>query len=120
MLHSLLSICRVFTDLNQRLKIISDRDTRFVTEHRIYVINDESGLVSRSIQLLRENKIKFVKPLKIFSASEIVRALRHFGLENRIEKVAMSFEELESELKVCAITIILCALLIIRDRSCTT
>lgn len=50
-------------------------------------------LLYRSVELLREGKIKAVSPLKVFPASDISQAFRYFSQSSRIGKVAVSFEQ---------------------------
>lgn len=50
--------------------------------------------------LYRENKIKAFDPLKVFDATEISQAFRHFSGKNRMGKIAVSFENDESMVKV--------------------
>lgn len=50
--------------------------------------------------LYRENKIKAFDPLKVFNAAEISQAFRHFSGKNRMGKIAVSFENDESMVKV--------------------
>ena len=50
--------------------------------------------------MLREGKIKAIKPLKTFDASEIVQAFRYFASPDRIGKVVVSLENPESQIKV--------------------
>ncbi|KAK4992377.1 Type I Iterative PKS [Elasticomyces elasticus] len=57
-----------------------------------------SNLVAETMSLYRQKKIKAVEPLKVFNVSEIANAYRYFGLGNRIGKVAVSLEDLESEI----------------------
>ncbi|KAF6220300.1 hypothetical protein HO133_003432 [Letharia lupina] len=47
--------------------------------------------------------IEAIKPLKIFSASEVVQAFRYFALGTRLGKVAISFEDLQTQIQVLPI-----------------
>lgn len=49
-----------------------------------------SRLLYRSIELLREEKIRPVSPLKIFPVSQIIEAFRYFAARGRIGKVALT------------------------------
>ena len=44
------------------------------------------------MSLYRDGKIKAFDPLKVFDASEIPDAFRHFSSKNRMGKIAISFE----------------------------
>ncbi|TAQ88229.1 hypothetical protein B7494_g3462 [Chlorociboria aeruginascens] len=50
-------------------------------------------LLYRSVELLREGKVKVISPLKVFPASEIIQAFRYFSQSSRMGKVAVSFEQ---------------------------
>lgn len=50
--------------------------------------------------LYRDGKIKAFDPLKVFDAAEISQAFRHFSGKNQIGKIAVSFENDESMVKV--------------------
>lgn len=50
--------------------------------------------------LYRDGKIKAFDLLKVFDAAEISQAFRHFSGKNRIGKIAVSFENDESMVKV--------------------
>ncbi|KAM3079651.1 hypothetical protein ACMFMG_006064 [Clarireedia jacksonii] len=60
----------------------SKKEIRRQTIHR---------LLCRSIELLREEKIRPVSPLEIFPASQVVEAFRYFASSERIGKVALTF-----------------------------
>ena len=51
--------------------------------------------------LYRDGKIKTFDPLKVFEAAEVSQAFRHFSGKNRIGKIAVSFEDDASMIKVC-------------------
>lgn len=57
-------------------------------------------LLTKSIQLLREGKVRNISPLKVFDVSEIVQAYRYFQSRSRIGKVAITLENPESPLQV--------------------
>lgn len=46
--------------------------------------------------LYRDGRIKAFDPLKVFDASEISQAFRHFSSKNRTGKIAVSFENDDS------------------------
>ena len=50
--------------------------------------------------LYREGKIKAFDPLRIFEAADISQAFRHFSGQNRMGKIAISFEDDASMVKV--------------------
>lgn len=52
------------------------------------------------MSLYRRGQIKAFNPLKVFDASEISQAFRHFSSKNRMGKIAISFEREESLVKV--------------------
>ena len=52
-----------------------------------------SRLLKDVISLYRAGKIRAFEPLKVFDASEISQAFRHFSSKNRIGKIAVSFED---------------------------
>jgi hypothetical protein len=49
-----------------------------------------SRLLQRSVNLIRSGELKHVLPLKIFLASEVVQAFRHFASSDRIGRVVVS------------------------------
>lgn len=53
-------------------------------------------LLQRSVSLIRTGHVKPITPLKVFPASEIVQAFRHFALGTRMGKVAISFDKEQS------------------------
>lgn len=53
------------------------------------------------MRLYREGKIQAFDPLKVFEAAEISQAFRHFSGKNRMGKIAISFENDASVVKVC-------------------
>ena len=57
-------------------------------------------LLTESMELVRTGTAKHCSPLEVFGASEIVQAFRHFSLSSRMGKVAVSFEDGKSRLKV--------------------
>lgn len=57
-------------------------------------------LLNESMGLVRSGAAKHCSPLEIFGASKIVQAFRHFSLGTRMGKVAVSFENGNSRLKV--------------------
>ena len=57
-------------------------------------------LLTESMELIRTGTVKPCSPLEIFGASDIVQAFRHFSLGTRMGKVAVSFEDCKSPLKV--------------------
>ena len=57
-------------------------------------------LLTESMELVRAGTAKHCSPLEIFGASDIVQAFRHFSLGTRMGKVAVSFEDCQSRLKV--------------------
>ena len=59
------------------------------------------------MRLYRDSKIKAFDPLKVFGASDISQAFRHFSGKNRMGKIAISFEDDQSMVKVCFLTIFL-------------
>ena len=52
------------------------------------------------IGLYRDGKIKAFDPLKVFEAAEVSQAFRYFFGKNRIGKIAISFENDASMVKV--------------------
>lgn len=50
--------------------------------------------------LSRDGKITAFDPLKVFEAAEISQAFRHFSGKNRMGKIAISFEDDASMVKV--------------------
>jgi len=50
-----------------------------------------SRMLHRSVDLLREGKIRPISPLKVFPASQIVQAFRYFASSTRMGKVALTF-----------------------------
>ena len=52
------------------------------------------------MRLYRDGKIKAFDPLKVFDASEISQAFRHFSGQNRMGKIAISFDDDASMVKV--------------------
>ena len=58
------------------------------------------NLLAESIELIRTGTANHCSPLKVFGASEIVQAFRHFSLGTRMGKVAVSFEDDKSRLRV--------------------
>ena len=57
-------------------------------------------LLTESMELIRTGTAEHCSPLQIFGASETVQAFRHFSLGTRMGKVAVSFEDCKSQLKV--------------------
>ncbi|MCJ1246453.1 hypothetical protein MMC30_003660 [Trapelia coarctata] len=57
-------------------------------------------LIDRSIALYREGKIQGIDTVKVFDLSETVQAFRYFGSGTRIGKVAVSFEDPQSQIQV--------------------
>lgn len=57
-------------------------------------------LLNESMGLVRSEAAKHCSPLEIFGVSKIVQAFRHFSLGTRMGKVAVSFEDSNSRLKV--------------------
>lgn len=57
-------------------------------------------LLREVMSLYRDGKIKAIEPLRVFPASEISQAFRHFSSKNRIGKIAISFENDESLVNV--------------------
>ena len=57
-------------------------------------------LLDESMEFVRKGFAKPCTPLEIFNVSEITQAFRHFSLGTRIGKVAVSFEDGKSRLKV--------------------
>ena len=57
-------------------------------------------LLTDSMDLIRAGKAEPCSPLKLFDASEITQAFRHFSLGTRIGKVSVSFENEKTLLKV--------------------
>jgi len=51
--------------------------------------------------LYRDGKIKAFDPLRVFDAANVSQAFRHFSGKNRMGKIAISFEDDESMIKVC-------------------
>ena len=62
--------------------------------------NGNSRLLREVMSLYRDGKIKAFDPLKVFDASEIPQAFRHFSSKNRMGKIAVSFENDESLVNV--------------------
>ena len=58
-------------------------------------------LLRDTMSLYRDRKIKAFDPLKVFDASQISQAFRHFSSKNRMGKIAVSFEDNESLVQVC-------------------
>ena len=52
------------------------------------------------MSLYRDGKIKPLDPLRVFDASDIAQAFRHFSSKDRMGKIAVSFEKKESLIKV--------------------
>ncbi len=50
--------------------------------------------------LYRDGKIKAFDPLRVFDAAEIAQAFRQFSGQNRMGKIAISFENEASMVKV--------------------
>ena len=50
--------------------------------------------------LYRDGQIKAFDPLSVFDAAEITQAFRHFSGKNRIGKIAISFEDDASMVRV--------------------
>ncbi|THV53463.1 hypothetical protein BGAL_0050g00300 [Botrytis galanthina] len=57
-------------------------------------------LLKDTLKLYREGQIQAIKPLRIFDVSEITDAFRHFASKDRMGKIAISFENPESLIKV--------------------
>lgn len=57
-------------------------------------------LLREVMSLYRDGKIKAFDPLRVFAASEISQAFRHFSSKDRIGKIAISFENDESSVNV--------------------
>ena len=57
-------------------------------------------LLTESIEFVRTGITKNCSPLEVFGVSDIVQAFRHFSLGTRTGKVAVSFENGKSRLKV--------------------
>ncbi|TGO86108.1 hypothetical protein BPOR_0334g00020 [Botrytis porri] len=70
-----------FTVLDLNDIFWSEKETRRQTIHK---------LLHRSIELLREERIRPVSPLTVFPASQIVEAFRYFSSNDRIGKVALT------------------------------
>ncbi|KAG9237170.1 reducing type I polyketide synthase 10 [Amylocarpus encephaloides] len=62
-----------------------------------------SRLLNRSMELYREGKITAIDPLKVFDVSEVVQAFRYFALSTRVGKIAVSFENPNSQIPVVPI-----------------
>jgi NADPH:quinone reductase-like Zn-dependent oxidoreductase len=69
----------------------SDRESH----HQIW-----SDLLHQGIRMLREKKIRPVHPFKVFDVSEISQAYRHLSQRNRMGKIAVSLENLDSSVAV--------------------
>lgn len=52
------------------------------------------------MRLYRDGKIKAFDTLKVFEAAEVSQAFRHFSGKNRMGKIAISFEDDASMVKV--------------------
>ena len=57
-------------------------------------------LLNESLSAMREGHMKPVKPLQVFDVSEITQAFRQFSLGSRMGKIAVSFEDRNSLVKV--------------------
>ncbi|KAL1971037.1 hypothetical protein VTN77DRAFT_2871 [Rasamsonia byssochlamydoides] len=57
-------------------------------------------LLAESMDLIRSGIARPCAPIEVFDASEITRAFRHFSLGTRMGKVAVSFEDGQSRVKV--------------------
>ncbi|KAI4176186.1 MAG: hypothetical protein LQ343_001230 [Gyalolechia ehrenbergii] len=57
-------------------------------------------LLKDVMRLYRDGKIEAFDPCKVFDASEISDAFRHFGSKNRMGKIAISFEDDSSKVHV--------------------
>ena len=57
-------------------------------------------LLTETLDLLRDRKIKPVEPLQTFSVSEVSEAFRYFSGGNRLGKVAVSFEDEHASINV--------------------
>ena len=53
------------------------------------------------MRLYRDGKIKAFDPLEVFEAADISQAFRLFSGQNRMRKIAISFEDDASMVKVC-------------------
>jgi hypothetical protein len=51
------------------------------------------------MELYRAGKIRAIEPMKTFDVSDVVQAFRYFGLFTRLGKVAVSFENPESQIQ---------------------
>jgi hypothetical protein len=51
------------------------------------------------MELYRAGKITAIEPMKKFDVSDVVQAFRYFGLSTRLGKVAVSFENPDSEIQ---------------------
>lgn len=58
------------------------------------------------MRLYRDGKIKAFDPLQVFGAAEISEAFRHFSGKNRMGKIAISYEDDASMVKVCEILLV--------------
>lgn len=59
-----------------------------------------SQLLAQTLALYRAKKIQKIEPLEVFDISNAAKAFRHFSSGNRMGKVAISFEDMSSVLKV--------------------
>lgn len=55
------------------------------------------------MSLYREGKITAIDPLKVFDVSETIQAFRYFALSTRLGKIAVSFENPQSQIQVVPI-----------------
>ena len=58
------------------------------------------------MRLYRGGKVNAFDPLRVFGASEISQAFRHFSGKNRMGKIAVSFEDDQSLVKVCSLDLV--------------
>ena len=57
-------------------------------------------LLAESMDLIRSGIAKPCLPIEVFDASNVTQAFRHFSIGTRIGKVAVSFQDIESRIKV--------------------
>ncbi|PQE17058.1 polyketide synthase protein [Rutstroemia sp. NJR-2017a BBW] len=57
-------------------------------------------LLKETMKLYREGQIQSIQPLKVFDVSEVTDAFRYFSLKDRMGKIAVSFENPESRIKI--------------------
>ncbi|KAI4289981.1 MAG: hypothetical protein L6R35_000743 [Caloplaca aegaea] len=58
------------------------------------------GLLNDVMSLYRDGKIRSLDPLRVFDSSEITQAFKYFSSKDRMGKIAISFEDKESLVKV--------------------